>query len=87
VVDYMAMECLPLMVNDEMVFPYANILEWPKFSLHMRKREIPQIASRLRNISRATQARRRRLDPAPGTLHRASPPAARLDLPTPGRDA
>ena len=55
VVDYMAMECLPLMLNDEMVFPYANILDWSRFSVHMRKREIPQVAARLRNVSGATQ--------------------------------
>ena len=54
-VDYMAMECLPLMLNDEMVFPYANVLDWARFSVHMRKREIPQLAARLRNISAAAQ--------------------------------
>ena len=51
----MAMECLPLMLNDEMVFPYANVLDWARFSVHMRKREIPQLAARLRNISAAAQ--------------------------------
>ena len=51
----MAMECLPLMLNDEMVFPYANVLDWARFSVHMRKREIPQVAARLRNISAAAQ--------------------------------
>jgi hypothetical protein len=55
VVDYMAMECLPLMLNDEMVFPYANVLDWSRFSVHMRKREIPQVPARLRNISTAAQ--------------------------------
>eukprot|EP00964_Phaeocystis_antarctica_P077588 scaffold48178_cov72-Phaeocystis_antarctica.AAC.1 len=55
VVDYMAMECLPLMLNDEMVFPYANVLDWSRFSVHMRKREIPQVAARLRNVSTAAQ--------------------------------
>ena len=55
VVDYMAMGCLPLMVNDEMVFPYANVLDWATFSVHMRKREIPQIAERLRAIPEAAQ--------------------------------
>jgi len=55
IVDYMAMECLPLMLNDEMVFPYANILDWSRFSVHMRKREIPQVAARLRNITGAAQ--------------------------------
>lgn len=55
VVDYMAMECLPLMVNDRMVFPYANILDWKTFSLHLRKRQIPDIPHILRNFSADTQ--------------------------------
>lgn len=55
VVDYMAMECLPLIINDGMMFSYANVLDWPRFSLYMHKREIPQIAPRLRNFSRAEQ--------------------------------
>ena len=57
VVDYMAMECLPLMVNDGMIFPYANILNWDTFSIHLRKRQVPQIAPVLRNISSAVQER------------------------------
>ena len=57
VVDYMAMECLPLMVNDGMIFPYANILNWDTFSIHLRKRQVPQIAPILRNISSAVQER------------------------------
>jgi len=57
VVDYMAMECLPLMVNDRMVFPYDNVLRWHDFSLHLRKREIPQIPTILRNMSDGTQQR------------------------------
>ena len=28
VVDYMAMECLPLIINDSMMFSYANVLDW-----------------------------------------------------------
>ena len=79
-VDYMAMECLPLMVNDEMVFPYANVLEWPKFSLHMRKREIPQIAERLRAIPEAAQ---RAMPPPAPTAASSSPSAARLARSTP----
>ena len=55
VVDYMAMECLPLMVNDGMIFPYANILDWDAFSIHLNKRHVPQIAAILRNVSEARQ--------------------------------
>ena len=51
----MALECLPLMLNDEVLFPYANVLDYSRFSVHMRKREIPQLAARLRNISAAAQ--------------------------------
>ena len=39
VVDYMAMECLPLMVNDGMIFPYSNIINWDTFAIHLRKRQ------------------------------------------------
>jgi len=55
VVDYMAMECLPLMVNDRMVFPYANVIDWKTFSLHLLKRQIPEIPTILRNISAQSQ--------------------------------
>ena len=51
VVDYMAMECLPLMVNDGMIFPYANIINWDDFSIHLNKKHVPQIPSILRNVS------------------------------------
>jgi len=55
VVDYMAMECLPLMINDGMIFPYSNIINWSRFSVHLRKRQVPLVASILRNISDAKQ--------------------------------
>jgi len=55
VVDYMAMECLPLMVNDGMLFPYANIINWDTFSIHLRKRQVPQIPDILRNVSASAQ--------------------------------
>ena len=51
VVDYMAMECLPLMVNDGMIFPYANIINWDRFSVHLNKKHVPLIAGILRNIT------------------------------------
>jgi len=31
------------------------VLDYSRFALHMRKREIPQLAARLRNISAAAQ--------------------------------
>jgi hypothetical protein len=40
VVDYMAMECLPLMVNDGMLFAYSNVLNWDTFSIHLSKRQV-----------------------------------------------
>jgi hypothetical protein len=58
-IDYMAMECIPLIVNDGMIFPFHNILPYEDFSLHMSKREIPQIASRVRAFPNETQARMR----------------------------
>ena len=45
VVDYMAMECLPLMVNDGMIFPYSNIINWDDFSIHLNKKHVPQNTS------------------------------------------
>ena len=53
----MAMECLPLIVNDRMLFPYHNILPWQDFSLHLSKRRIPELASILRNVSLGAQQR------------------------------
>ena len=36
---------------------YANVIDWPSFSVHMQKREVPEIASRLRGISAEEQQR------------------------------
>lgn len=55
VVDYMAMECLPLMVNDGMIFPYSNVIDWDAFSIHLNKKHVPQIPAILRNVSAAKQ--------------------------------
>ena len=57
VVDYMAMECLPLMVNDGMIFPYANILNWDTFSIHLNKKDVPRIPRILRNVTEGAQRR------------------------------
>ena len=57
VVDYMAMECLPLMVNDGMIFPYSNILNWDTFSIALNKKDVPRIPPILRNVSAAAQLR------------------------------
>jgi len=59
VVDYMAMECLPLMLNDRVLLPYHNVLPWEEFSLHLSKSQIPVLASALRNISETSQRRMR----------------------------
>ena len=59
-VDGMAIECIPLIVNDGMLLPYHNILsmdgEYPKFTIHLSKEHVPTIPSVLRNVSR--EARR-----------------------------
>jgi len=55
VVDYMAMECLPLMINDGMIFPYSNVINWDTFAIHLRKRQVPDIPTILRNISTTVQ--------------------------------
>ena len=54
----MSIECLPLIVNDGMVFPYENILPrevYATFSLHLSKARVPEIARILRNVSDATR--------------------------------
>ena len=58
-IDYMAMECIPVIVNDGMIFPFHSILPYSKFSLHWSKRDIPQIANRLRSFSNETQVQMR----------------------------
>ena len=57
VVDYMAMECIPLIINDRMVFSYANVIPWANFSLYMHKRDIPRLAGTLRAIGDDAQRR------------------------------
>ena len=55
-IDQMAVECLPLIVNDGMVFPFENLLTrdaYNTFSLHLSKTQIPQIPAILRNVSDA----------------------------------
>ena len=55
--DYMAIECLPLIVNDRMLFTFENILPYASFSLHASKRQVPQLPALLRNVSLSMQAR------------------------------
>jgi hypothetical protein len=58
-VDYMALECIPLVVNDGMVLPFHNVLPYGDFAVRMSKREVPQIAGRLRAVPNETRARMR----------------------------
>ena len=37
------------MVNDGMIFPYANVIDWDAFSVHLNKKHVPQIPAILRN--------------------------------------
>lgn len=53
--DYMAVECLPVIVNDGMVFPFAKVLPYKDFSLHLSRAEIPRIKAHLLNVSNETQ--------------------------------
>eukprot|EP00966_Prymnesium_polylepis_P270955 6260003-Prymnesium_polylepis.1 len=51
----MAIECVPLIVNDGMVFPWHNIIpDYHAFSIHLSKRQVPQIVSMLRNMTNGT---------------------------------
>mmetsp|Transcript_31730 Transcript_31730/g.63366 ORF Transcript_31730/g.63366 Transcript_31730/m.63366 type:complete len:87 (+) Transcript_31730:1-261(+) len=43
------------MVNDGMIFPYSNVINWDTFAMHLSKKQVPKIATILRNISVATQ--------------------------------
>ena len=57
-IDQMAIEGLPLIVNDGMIFPYENVLPrevYASFSIHLSKARIPEIATVLRNISNASR--------------------------------
>jgi len=47
-VDYMAMGCVPLIINDRMARPFENVLNYTAFAVSMQKREIPTALDRLR---------------------------------------
>ena len=53
-----AIECIPAIVNDGMVFPFANLLDYSEFSLIYSKRDVPNLPALLRNVSTAEQVRR-----------------------------
>ena len=57
-IDYMAMECVPVIVNDEMMQVYENILDYDKFAYRFSKQQIPELAGFLRRIDNATRASR-----------------------------
>ncbi|EOD26514.1 hypothetical protein EMIHUDRAFT_353932 [Emiliania huxleyi CCMP1516] len=38
-----------------MIFPYANVLPWEDFAIHLRKDQIPALAATVRNISQRRQ--------------------------------
>ena len=63
-IDALAIECIPLIVNDGMIFPYHNIIsmqrDYPQFSIHLSKEDVPKIASVLRSVPNATATRMRR---------------------------
>ena len=63
-IDALAVECIPLIVNDGMIFPYHNIIsmqrDYPEFSIHLSKEDVPKIASVLRSIPNETATRMRR---------------------------
>lgn len=57
IIDYMAFECIPLIVNDRMLFSFQDVLPYSDFSLHVSKRQIPNVPNILRSIINATQLR------------------------------
>lgn len=55
-IDYMAVECLPLIVNDGIVPIFTGLVPYENFSLHMSKADVPSILTRLRAINPERQA-------------------------------
>ena len=58
IVDYMAFGCVPVIVNDRMLFAFADVLPYDNFSLHFSKRDIPALVARLRSRQDAEALRR-----------------------------
>lgn len=56
IVDYMAFECIPAIVNDRMLFSFADIL--PYFSVHYSKGDVPNLKTILRSERRVEDLRR-----------------------------
>eukprot|EP00966_Prymnesium_polylepis_P210260 4869379-Prymnesium_polylepis.3 len=55
-IDYMAMECVPVIVNDGMMQVFENVLPYDAFAFHLSKRQIPELYSFLHNVTNATRA-------------------------------
>lgn len=49
--DYFAAECIPLIVNDDFIFPYEQVIEYSKLSVHIGKSEIPNALTVLRKAN------------------------------------
>ena len=52
ILDYMANGCIPVIISQDMVWPFEWNIDYSHFSLRFAKSEIPTIASRLRSLSK-----------------------------------
>lgn len=44
-------ECVPVIIADEFVLPFSDILNWESFSLHVRESDIPNLKTILQNVT------------------------------------
>ena len=58
-VDYAMFGCVPLIVNDGMILPFDDLLDYPSFSVHAGKQQIPDLPRLLRARRNGTSAMRR----------------------------
>ena len=54
-IDYMAVECLPIVVNDGMVAIFNGLIPYDEFAIHMSKKDVPNILTRLRAVPNHTR--------------------------------
>ena len=51
IVDYAMAECVPVIINDDIMFIFQDIIPYSNLSLHFRKAEIPRVLSVLRSTN------------------------------------
>ncbi|CAO2841177.1 unnamed protein product [Amaranthus hypochondriacus] len=51
IVEAIRAECVPVIVKDNYSFPFSDVLDWSRFSIHVPKAKIPEIKRILKGIS------------------------------------